>query len=236
MDTPPGAPFKEKVRLEIAKLREMTFGKKLEHIWEYYKFPIIVICIALFIIGGLLSTWLFNPPPESALFVSWNSGIVTEEQIIELTDVLENRIINENANEEILISTLISSGFNPALEVASTQRTVAMVAAGAIDVFVLDLQLLQNHSNSGFIRPMERMLAEIQAINPKVYNLIEENATYVRYETEENIFSEHIMGINIGSSPLLAKLGFYEQELYFSVAVTSGNTEKTAQALIAFFE
>ena len=56
MDTPPGAPLKVKFRMEIEKLREMSFKKKLEHIWEYYKFHIIAILVFFIFIGSIINT------------------------------------------------------------------------------------------------------------------------------------------------------------------------------------
>jgi len=236
METPVGAPFKEKLRIEITKLREMTLKEKLEYIWEYYKFFIIGVLIVLLITGSLLNMWLFNPTPGTALFISWNSGFATDEQFEDLKEALEERLIEDKKYEEVVISHFLTSAVDPLVEVASTQRIVAMMATGAIDIFILDFKLLEEKTKSGFIRPMEKILAEVKAINPQVFETIEKNITYVMYENDEENASMRLMGISIGGSPLFSKVGIIEQELYFSLAMTTENTEIIIKTLIALFE
>jgi len=236
METPVGAPIKEKLRIEIAKLREMTFKEKLEYIWEYYKIHIIVVCVLLFLIGGMLNTRFFNPPPDTALFISWNSGYATMEQFDLLQDVLEELVLEGERHEEIMISHVIINDADPAMSIASMQRLVAMIAAGEIDILILDSELLKQFTTSGFLRPMESLLAEVEVANPMVYSAIKEKITIVPYEHEDGNLIEHAMGVSIGSSPRLSQLGFFEQELYFSISVSSGRTENVIKTLIALFE
>jgi len=236
METPVSASFKEKLRIEAAKLREMTFKEKMEYIWEYYRYLIIGVLIVLFIIGSLLNTWLVNPPADAALFISWNAGFVTEEQFDSLNGVLKELLINEKENKEIIISYIPVNDTDPTLVMAGLQRTVAMVAAGSIDIFILDAQLLEHNTNSGFLRPLESILEEIQAINHTVYATIKENVSYELYKIEDDVFSQRIMGIKIKDSPLLSELGFYEQELYLGVSITTGNEENVTKTLIALFD
>ena len=241
METPRDAPFKEKLRIEIAKLREMTLKNKIEYLWEYYKIFIIGTIILLILIGSLINTRFINPPPETALFISWNTGFITEEHLTEeqmedLRIALEKRLIDEKVNKEIVISQVIASDVNPNFAMANTQRTVTMVAAGTIDAFFLDEGMFEEKIISRFLLPMESLLAEIQSKNPTAYDRINENITYKLYEPEEGNASERIMGIYIGSSPLFTELGFSKQELYFSVSITTENTDNIINALIALFE
>jgi len=236
METPIGAPFKVKLRIEIAKLKEMTLKGKLEYIWDYYK-PFIIALIAILALTAiLLNTWLINPAPKTVLFVSWSSGFATQEQIDDLTHVLEKRLIEESENENVIVSQAIINDDDPAASMMIHQRTVAMVAAGAIDVFILDSALIEVYNTGGFIRPLESLLAEIKSINPAVYDKIVENVTYSLYEAEDGSTSERITGIGVGKSPLFTKLGFFEQELYFSVVITSSNSANILQTLLAFFD
>jgi len=230
------APPKDKDRTDKQKLKELPFGKKLEFIWDYYKYYIIVSAVVLVIIGALLNTWVFNPPSKPILYVSWNSGFVTHEQITELSDRLTELLVDKELNEEVSISLHISDPNDIATVAADVQRTFAMVAVGAIDVFIANEDLLRAHNISGFLRPMEEMLEEIKAKNPVEYELIIENAKYMIFDPHEDGGSMQIMGINIGRSPLFSKLGVTPQDLFFSVAITSGHTENVLKALIMLFE
>ena len=236
METPVNAPFKEKVRLEIVKLREMSFKEKLEHIWEYYKLYLIGLVIFLVIIGSLINAWFINPQPKTALFLSWNTGYILHEQLSELSEALTIRLVDEKENEVITTTQILTSTDDPTINMASQQRMIAMVAAGEIDVFIIDSTMLVEYASNGLIVPMESMLAEIRAIEPIVYDRIEERIIYTRYESEEGKIEEAIVGVKIENCPLLAVLDVNEKDLIFSICATSKRTENVKAALITFFE
>ena len=239
METPVNAPLKEKFRLEIAKLREMSFKEKLEHIWEYYKFFIFGLVIILVISGSLINSLLINPQPQTALHISWNSGFIMHEQLTGLSDVLTARLIDEAKNETIVVSLSLTSADDPSIEMANQQRLIAMLAAGELDVFIVDEALLEEYSSFGFIQPLENLLEDIRLIDPVVYEEIKDKVAYAKIEPEEGVFEERLMGVNITGCPLLTELGlleFLESDLFFSLSATSQRQEKAAGAIIAFFE
>ena len=235
MENPVNAPFKEKVRIEIAKLREMTFKSKLEYIWEYYKFHIIIFLVLIFVLFSMLNIWVFNPNPESALFISWNAGFVTDEQEDKLKEFLEERLIEEGVNEEVVVAQFFFGNPDPSIDMAGLQRTVAMIAAGMIDIFIVDEDLLNTYTETEYLQPLDSFLDKIKSIDPDAYERIKENVISVLYESD-GIREERQMGIKIGSSPLFLKLGMFEQELYLGVSITSGRTDNVVKTLIMFFE
>jgi len=235
MENPVNAPFKEKVRIEIAKLREMTFKSKLEYIWEYYKFHIIIFLVLIFVLFSMLNIWVFNPNPESALFISWNAGFVTDEQEDKLREFLEERLIEEGVNEEVVVAQFFFGNPDPSIDMAGLQRTVAMIAAGMIDIFIVDEDLLNTYTETEYLQPLDSFLDKIMSIDPDAYERIKENVISVLYESD-GIREERQMGIKIGSSPLFLKLGMFEQELYLGVSITSGRTDNVVKTLIMFFE
>jgi len=236
METPVNAPLKEKFRLEIAKLRKMPIKDKLEYIWEYYKIHIAAILILLFIIGSLLNNLLVNPVPDTVLFVSWNAGFAYDEQLTELADVLSMQLVLDARKESITINRIFMSDDDPQMAMASISQLVAMVSAGVIDVFILDSDLLDSYSGSGYIRPIDDILADVQSVNPAVYERIFDEVKLALHSLEEDHVEERSMGISIENSPLLSKLGFFQQDLYFAISVTAGNPENITKAIIAFFE
>jgi len=236
METPVNAPFKEKVRLEFAKLREMTFKNKMEHIWEYYKFHIICFLTILFVVIGLLNVWVFNPKPDAALFISWNSGFATDEQVDRLAEVLGERLVEDGAREVVEVAQFYFSNNDPSVSMASAQRLVAMLSTGMIDLFILDHDLLENYSTSGFLMPLDTVLAEIKTRNPEVHSRIEENVVSMMCEVDVDVVERRMVGIKIGNSPLFTELGMFSQGLFLSVSATSGKFENVVEAMIMFFE
>jgi len=236
METPVNAPFKEKVKIEIAKLRKMDFKTKMGYIWEYYKLLLIGLVIFLIIIGSLINTWFINPPPDTALFISWNTGFIFDEHVNELTDTLNDRLIDEKENATVVISPMIGGDADPTLAMANTQRLVAMVAAGQIDIFILDSATLEEYAQNGFIKPLDTVLAEVRSIDPGAYGRIEENLAYAMHESEEGVLSNRIMGVDISNNPLLTDPVFLDQEFILCLSVTAANVTNVAKTLIVFFE
>jgi hypothetical protein len=124
---------------------------------------------------------------------------------------------------------------DPEMAMVSIQRMTAMMAAGEIDVFVLDSFLLEDYSSLGILQPMEAMLEEVRATNPAVFSRIEDRLIFALYGTEEHA-EERVMGVNIINCPLFLELGFFEQELFFGVSTTSGKPEAVIHSLITLFE
>jgi len=236
MDTPVNAPIDEKIRIEISKISQLPFKKKVEYIWDYYKFYIFGFIIVLLVLAGLIYTRVINPAPETVLFVSWNAGIVTNEQIFDLENHLQELLIDKNENKKLMISEMSLENENPTFTMANLQRIMAMVATEDLDVLVLDSEMVLELSKAGLIRPLDAILAEAKTMNPEVYNAINEYTIVSQYENNDREMEERIMGVSIKNSPLLEGLGFIEQDWYVSISSTTRNIEMIAKMLIALFE
>jgi hypothetical protein len=236
MGTPESTPRRDTERTEREKLREMSFKEKLEYIWEYYKYFIIGFAIAVIVTVSVINTFILNPNPESALFISWNAGFATDAQIDELKEYLESHLITEGENEEVAISQFLFDENNPEIMMMGHQRAAAMIAAGIIDMFTLDNEMMEAYSQIGFLLPLESILTEIYIRSPDVYNRISEFTISALYEVEDNVFEERIVAITIGRNPLFTRLGFFEQEMFLGVSASSGNLENVTKAIILFFE
>ena len=229
-------PGKDNSRTELEKLREMSFKDKLEYIWEYYKYFIIGFVIAAAIIGSLLYSIVLNPNPEPALFISWNAGFVTDEQVDDLKEYLEIHLVDERENEEVVISMFFFDENLPETIMMGHQRMAAMIAAGVIDIFVLEEDLMELYAHNGFLLPLESILAEINIRNPDAYNRIAEYTISALYEVEVNAYEERIVAIEIGRNPLFSRLGIFEKDMFLGISVTVGNLENAIEAIILLFE
>jgi hypothetical protein len=236
METPESKPIKDSERKELDKLREMNFKEKLAHIWEYYKFFIIGFVIVVIIICSIIYSFMLNPNPESALFISWHAGFATNEQINDLKEYLEDHLVAEDVNEEVVISEFFFDDNNPETVMVGHQRAAAMIAAGIIDLFTLNDELLELYSINGFLLPLESILADINKNNPDLYSRINENIIYALYEVEIGVFEERIVAISIGRNPLFSRLGIFEQEMYLSVSITAGNIDNATKVITLLFE
>ncbi|MCL2819670.1 MAG: hypothetical protein FWD38_02400 [Oscillospiraceae bacterium] len=237
METPVGAPLGEKIRIEIKKLREMTFKQKIEHIWEYYKPLLITIVIVVALTASLLNAFVFNPSPKAIIFISWNGGLVSIDHLDELLYTLEDIMIDEDVNEEIILSQMLVNEDDLSMVYMNNTRLAAMIASRQIDAFINSPAMLDMHSVNGFLRPVDDdILAAIKALNPGIYMHIEENFVHMHYELADGSPAEGILAVNIGKSPLLTRLGFFEQDLFYSIAAGTERLNIVMETLIVFFE
>ena len=232
---------KDRSRSEREKLREMKFKEKIEYIWEYYKYHIIGVAIALAILGSLLNTFIFNPQPDVGLFIAWNAGFVDQERLEDLSATLNEHMTFQTEGEVADVSRFFTATDDPQMSVAHIQRLVAMITAGAIDVFIVDSELFAEYSYIGYIVPLDEVLSLVESINPDVHAIIMNEATFALYSDHNEVVSEQLMGIRLADSPLLLELGvinpdLYWMDWYFGISVTTGNLKNIAHALIMMFE
>jgi len=224
-------PFKERWDTEVARLREMTFKEKLQHTWEYYKLHLLALIVILIIIASLINVWLINPRQKTVLFVAWNAGFAMHEQLSAVADVLAEGIVENTKRETVEVSLFFAPEGEPQSEMANTMRLTAMVAAGAIDVFILDNDLIAEYTERGLIQPLEEMLAGLRTEDPVVYAEVNERLAYVLSTSEEKNPEGRLMGVGINNSPLLSELGLSQEELWFCVSASSDNLNNIVPAL-----
>ena len=224
-------PLKERWDTEVARLREMTFKEKLQHIWEYYKLHIMAIAVILIIIGSLINVWLINPRQKTVLFVAWNAGFAMHEQLSVVADALAEGLVENEKRETVEISLFFSPEGDPQSEMANTMRLTAMVAAGAIDVFILDNDAIAEYTESGLIQPLEEMVAGLRTADPVLYAEVDERLAYVLSTSEEKNPEGRLMGVGISNSPLLSELGLIQEQLWFCVSASSDNLDNIVPAL-----
>jgi len=232
---------KDRARTEREKLREMNFKKKVEYIWEYYKYQIIGVAIGLAILGSLLNTWIFNPPPDVGLFIAWNAGFADHERLEELTATFTEHLTFQTEGEIAEISRFFTATDDPQMAMAHVQRLVAMLAGGQIDAFIMDGELFEEYSYIGYIAPLDSLLSLVESMNPDVYAIIINEVKYASHSDINDVVSERIMGINLADSPLLLEHGvvnhdWYWMDWFFGIAANTTNFENVANALIMMFE
>ena len=241
MDTIPpkstiNAPLKEKLKLEKEKLREMNFKQKMEYLWEYYKLPFFGILIGVAIIAALINTWFFDTSPKTVFFIAWSTGYATEETLEGIVEILEDHLEIDRQSERVEISSFVSFDDNPTMIMANMSRMAAMVAVGDIDAFILDPLMVADYSEVQYLKPLDDVLAEIRLIDPVTYSLIEDRLIRTLHGPDEPGTEIRITGIDISSCPLFMEVGIFQEDLIFSVAVTSDNFDMVVGTIIRFFQ
>lgn len=226
-----------RMKNEFIKLRDMTFREKREYIWEYYKVSIIVTLFVLAMVGSLINSWFINPPKKEYLYIAWMGGYVTDDQLNALTAKLTESLVEDPEREEVIISTFFLTQ-DASYNMAVYNRLAAIVAAGQVDLFVLDEAGLAEMAGTGYIKPLDELMSELTRLGDTslVSRLTPLLKEAVYQPDDETVPESHLFGLLLQDCPLLASMDIYTTELYLGIVVNTQKTDIIARALQFFYE
>ena len=149
-----------RAREELQTLRQLHGWKRLDHIWTYYKLPIVLAAIALYMVGYLayrqatrkedvLYLALVNVSPGETLTgqltggFAQDQGLTPKQQVYLYSGLLLTE--NENADQQYVY--------------ASEVRVLAAVTAGQMDVVLMDQEARDAFAAQGY-------LADLSGLDP----------------------------------------------------------------------
>lgn len=204
--------------------KDLQGTAKIQYIWDYYKLPIAVICIGLYIAGYMIY------------------GRMTHKDIL-LYTALVNVTAGENLTEELSLDYLDYLHANPSKETielytglyltddetnqyyeytyASSTKIVASIDAEQLDVVFMDKEAFDAFSQNGYLCNMEEFLMRQ---SPELYSMLQssleknivilnDNALEagldpsVAYSAET---AEYPMAVNLSQSAIIKQAGFYD--------------------------
>jgi len=226
---------KDRSRTEREKLKGLSFSKKVGYIWEYYKYYIVGVIIATALILSISYTFLIRP--DIGFFVTWSVSVLDKDEISSLTDVFDEFIFEDDSKETSAVSLFFANQDDPAFMLQYFHQIVAMLSVGSIDIFISSFETLQMHSVNEFLWPLDEILDTIKLHNPLIYEEIIKETTQTIFGLNEDDVIHKTTGIRITDTPLMRRLGFeLRTDAYFSIAVSTQHPDRTAKALILFFE
>jgi len=123
----------------LINYEDLTKSEKIDHIWEYYKFHIIVILSALWFVYWILNHYVFNPPPEVTLDVSIFGEFSQTEVIDELEVSLQDIIVKDGENEEVFVdffSVVENQDYN--IQQATITKMMAKATLNDFDIMIFE--------------------------------------------------------------------------------------------------
>ncbi|MCL2203925.1 MAG: hypothetical protein FWB88_08300 [Defluviitaleaceae bacterium] len=209
-----GKTFRETLREERDKLRQMNFREKREHIWAYYKLPIFFTLILIFV-GGSIINALVNPPKEDYLYIAWLAPGVHPAFLLELGERL-HPIVYDPERQRVSVSSYTVTE-DPQMNAALQARFAAMVRMASIDVILTNREGIEELTEMGWIRPVCDVLRVYPA---PLYDRL------VPYPT-----GAYYIAISLSGSALLEEVGISTADLYLSIMANAERIEPIAQAL-----
>ena len=218
---------------------------KIGYIWEYYKLPILIGCILLYIAGYMLHGYLTHK--DAVLYtalVNVSDAIPSDELTADFLNYLG---ADTKKNEVVLYQGLYltddetSPGY--AYVYASNTKLTASIAAKQMDVVLMDQEAFDLLSGKGCLCDIEKFLIEE---DPGLYEtlqsqlvtgtvILEDNAVDAMADdavTYNAVTDEYPMGVDLTSSPHVPEGGI-SGTLYLGVISNAPHTD-TAVAYLRY--
>ena len=222
-----------------AAFRSLSPAKKLDHIFTYYKWPILLGLCALLVLGSVLHRQLTKKEPVLYLgLANVSVGTDLEEG---LTGGFLRAIGADPARQEVFLYQNLYLSEDAATENHQYAFASRTLLNGATEARKLDLLLLNREaydllSHGGYLLDLAPLLGEDAALSPRLTAntvVLEDNAIAYQLgeaERHEQITETVRNGLELTGLPLLEAAGFPE-EVYLGVVANSPRIDAVLQYL-----
>jgi len=220
----------DRLKEEIALLKTLEGKTRIAHVFEYYKFHVIILVIVLYFVAS--GVWnIVRPPAQPIITIAWMGGLVLEEQLRSI----ENALIKEMIDEENLTGrrrqTVEVLSFSPTgraeFDMAMLYSFAAQVSISNIDIFIgytgetMD-DLLENVPFWTF-KNVEHIVESL--------NLPREYILYI----EEPGWDALPHALHISGNPFFEELGIITDRLFIAVLSNTQREEAVLDAIRVIF-
>ena len=209
---------REKMREDWETIKSLKGKKRIEHIWEYFKIPIIGVIVFFVIIGSIIYNVL-NPGPVVVLGIAWDYGFQLEEFYDTLAEELMTGLSLDSYKERIEITQFFETG-EPQMDMVNMQRFAAMLSVGELDIIVTSKEGIESYAYQG-------VLIDIGDWFPA-------DTPGLLWAKDENGVSS-VYGISLMDSQIFLSAGFFYLEgpstPYLGVIINTSREELVRQAV-----
>lgn len=208
--------MKEHIRNEFEKLKSMTFKKKVEYIWEYYKWGILAAVFIIFIAVSIITAMTRNNPNAVTIMAcDFLPPMVSSE---------DEELAEEKLNDSFVSYTGMDKPSKPLINVDASvslatgddymatmmrQKLIATLGAGAVDIMIGKEADMEEYASLNTFDDIRNYLSEDTVSMLEEKNLICK-ATVTPDETDDTDTApyEVYYGIKIDNSSVLKDAGY----------------------------
>lgn len=153
--------WKEEMNNTKKVLKEGTTSQKLEYIWDYYKFPILVFLFTLLFIGSFVHAKVTEK--EYVLQGMFLNSIAEVETVNQFEQNYLASCPIDSSTEDVFFDTSIYYSKDNTTDTTSYQSMQvisARIAAGEIDFMVAEDSILTDFSYNGYFYDLSDVLSE----------------------------------------------------------------------------
>lgn len=219
---------KEKVQEEKEKLKHMPGGDRLWYIWEYYRFHMLLILIALvilWVIGSSVYRQSFTTRLSIAIINDHSGGNSSTASLSEglrealgcgKKDLIE---INEGLFIDTNEETMTQYSY------ATMAKIAAMVSGGMLDIMITDEAAIRHYENMNSFMDLRELLPEELLLQ------LENQFLYVTDDTGQQIPG----AVSLENSSLKDDTGIVMNPPYLAVITNTQHKEDIRTAISYLF-
>lgn len=226
---------------EREKWDSLSGPRRAQYIWDYYKLPILIACIILYIAGyGIYRHVTHKDVVLYAGLVNVSPGETLEEQLSD--GFLREQEISSSENMLQLYSGWYLTD-DPASEYheytyATRLKVLSSIDSQQLDVVFMNREAFDSFAQNGYLYNIEDLLCET---DPSLYErlrsclvtnteILEDNAKDILFDSTLDYVSEtteYPMAIDLSDAPMIKQAGFGDT-VYFGIV---GNSPRTGTAI-----
>ena len=218
-------------------LARMTLRQRLDYIWEYYKFPMVLMLIAVVALGSMLYYRITSR--EKLLYLACANIVVGDTLDSALNEGFTRAIGADPGRSEVAIYHNLYLSSDPSAQnhqysYASRLKMLAAMAGGQVDVLLMNHEAYDIMSAGGYLLPLEDLLKRDSGLFQRVEGRLTENMVIlednsIEHQLDENVAYQAetetaVNAILISSFELFEQAGF-SGDVYLGVIGNSSRTE-----------
>ncbi len=239
---------KFKNRADLKTLRNLHGTKKLQYLWDYFKLPLLLLGILLYVVVySCYRHFTDKTPILYTALVNVNAGETLTTQLG--TDFLNATGADISHDTLRLYQNLYLTDDenNPYHEYtyASRLKLLAAIDDEQLDIVLMDREAFDAFSQNGYLCNIEALLSDTdasfyEAVKPYITDNIyieEDNAFELQFDpslTYSAVTKEYPMGLNFSEAKLIQQAGF-DGDVYVGIIANSPRVETALSYLEYLF-
>lgn len=213
----------QQLQEEHVSFKDISFKKKLEYIWDYHKWKILITLAIVSVLCSAIPAMIENHK-EVALYAAFiNTQLTDTSNHPLMMDFIEAKDIDMEGKRTVLDCSMIINHNNPdQYSMTSSQKMMAMFGADTMDVVVQDIDTCQQYAALGGYMDLEEVLSA---------ELLAKHKDKLLYTDGSENAGSHAYGIDVSESPVLKEQEAYIIPAYFSICVNTSQQENAVKFL-----
>lgn len=215
-------------------LKGLKGKKKIQYIWDYYKFPLVILVILLYIFVYILyNHFSYKNTVLYTALVNVNIGDNLTKELSD--DFLDYINLNPSKNKLELYTGLYLTDDEQNLyhsyTYASRIKILAVINGELLDIVLMNKEAFDAFSQNGYLCDLDAFLSQADAtlyhtVKSNLVtniNILEDNSIERQLDSSipyHAITEEHYYGIDLSSTNRICEAGF-EEPVYFGIIANS---------------